>query len=122
MDRQARFEEIRSNVNENISARIRIDPPLDTSLIQKIKMIKGVGYVSDGIDYAAIFTVSPKEILLESGCAAWCEHMQLLVHNIVEVLKQAGEVDYKGPSIGKLILNPRTPTKEGGCNAKCSNF
>ena len=99
------FEEKFADVNENISARLRIDPPLGATLIQKIKMIKGVGWVSDGVDYTAIFTVSPKEILLESGCPAWCGHMQRIVYEIVEALKQEGEVDYKGPSLSPLMLN-----------------
>ena len=101
------FEEKFADINENISARLRIDPPLlDGDLIQKIRRIKGIGWVSDGIDYAAIFRICSDEILLESGCsAAWCGHTQRIVYEIIEVLKQESEVNYKGPSLSPPMLN-----------------
>ena len=102
MIRKVKFEEIHELVGNDpdIVARLNVDPILDVALIQKIKTIKGVGWVSDKVDYAAISNVSSKEILLSGGCpGVWCEHMQQIVSTIVEILKQAGEVNYEGPSL-----------------------
>jgi hypothetical protein len=111
MIRKVQFEEIpeEEEWNPDIVARLHIDPPLDTALIKRVETIKGVGWVDDGVDYAAIHLVSPGVILLESGCpAVWCEHMQRLVYDIVEALKEAGEVNYIGPAIDPPFLKRRS--------------
>lgn len=103
MIRKVQFKKIlnpkEGECHRNIAACLRINPPLDATLIEKLKMIKGEGWVDDRIDYAAIFRIDPKKILLESGCpAVWCSHMRFLISKIVEVIKEDGEVNYEGPS------------------------
>ena len=112
MIRKIQFEEIpyeeifereeQGDLND-VAARLHIDPPLDDlddALIERIRAIKGVGWVQDGIDYAAIHKICPNVILLESGCSAvWCEHMQRIVYAIVEAFKETSEVNYIGPAI-----------------------
>jgi len=106
MIRNVRFEELSYEdeevlrFNSTVAARLRIDPPMDATLIQKIIKIKGSGWVEDQVDYADIRYVSPEKILLSSGCPiVWCHHMQNVVRDIVETLKQESEVNYEGPSI-----------------------
>ncbi|MFH1714315.1 MAG: hypothetical protein ABH831_01865 [Candidatus Nealsonbacteria bacterium] len=109
MIRKVRFEEVPPEfagkdlyeipLDEIPNPRLRIDPPLEAALIEKLKTIKGVGWVDDRIDYAAISRIDPEEIILESGCpTVWCSHMRSLVSEIVEVIKKDGEVKYEGPS------------------------
>lgn len=80
------------------SARLRITPSLEATLIKKIAKIKAVGFVEDDTDFCAIYWVSPDKVLLE-GCPFFCCHTQRIVRDIVEVLKHEGEVVYEGPSI-----------------------
>ena len=82
----------------NVSGELRrlsIDPPLDNSLIQKIKAIKGVGWIGEA-DYVVVVNVSPAEILIEDSC---CDsHYWKLASRILEVLKQEGNVNTNIPS------------------------
>jgi len=100
MLRKIQFEEIQEEEGYYRDvARLHIDPPLDTALIKRIETIEGVGWVDDGVDYAAIRTVSPNVILLESncGCIGFCrEHGRQLISKILKILKEEGEVAFSG--------------------------
>ena len=67
-----------------VVASLIINPSLDMKLIEQIREIKGTGWVEEESDYAAITKVYPEEILLESGCHTWCEHMENLVSKILD--------------------------------------
>lgn len=107
MNRRIEFEEIPEGEQQErgAAAFLHVNPPLDTALIERIKAIKGVGWVDDGVDFAAVGMVLPNRVHLESGCSVWCEHMQRLVYDIVNVVRESGEVSYiDGPDIRQPFL------------------
>ena len=92
-------EEWFENGYPEVEGRLCINPPLSPALVQKIKAIEGVGFIKEGVDYAAIFRVSLSEILLESncGCVGFCrEHGRQLISKILKILKENGEVAFSG--------------------------
>ena len=80
----AEWEELTGAYNTSNLERFKVDPPMNTALIQKIKEIEGVGE-SDELNSAVIISVSPTEILIDEWCSlcGW-----ELVKKIREVLKQ----------------------------------
>lgn len=81
----------------NVSGKLKrfsVDPPLDNSLIRKIKAIKGVGWGE--ADYVIVVNVSPAEILIEDSCCDF--HYWKLVSRMLDVMKQEGNVNTNIPS------------------------
>lgn len=100
MIRKVQFEEIpeaeRGELlhvyNTSNLERLRVDPPLNDSLVQKVVAIKWIGWkdIPQPVDYACVSKVSPTEILIEVG--HWpCG--KDLVKKILEVLRQESEVE-----------------------------
>lgn len=84
----AEWEELADAYNVPSLERLRVDPPLTPSLIEKVKSIEGVRESdddSDDSDGATIIEVSPSTILI----ATWCKNCAWdLVNKIKEVLVQ----------------------------------
>ena len=64
----AEWEELADAYNTSSLERLRVAPPLSTTLIQKIKEIEGVGE-DDESDSAFILNVSPTTILIGERCS-----------------------------------------------------
>ncbi len=90
------YEKLIASYNVEGIVRLRVDPPIDDLLIQKITAIKRVEERnSDYQDYAAILEVSSTVILIEhfSSFCAW-----ELSNRVLDILRSESDVDTDIPS------------------------